>query len=378
MQESLFTVAKLDDFVPSDHPLRAIQTLVNEALGCLNGLFNSIHAGTGRKSIAPEKLMRALLLQVFYSVRSERQLMARARQSEGRGRIRRLLHRCRDGHRRPPRRARTMTMRKATTRTGSPPAGRPKRARLAAAAACALFAGLPGPLHAACTAASGPATAALVELYTSEGCSSCPPADKWLSALVDPRVVPLALHVDYWDYLGWRDRFADARFSTRQREVVGRGGGRVVYTPQVLLDGRDFRAWRDGAAFAHALAATAAKPARARLALAAERTSAGWSIRLDGQVAARKGRAHAYLAVYENGLASEVRAGENAGARLRHGHVVREWAGPIAAGADGRIAFSRMLSRPEIDFTRAGIAAFVEDPDSGEILQALALPFCPD
>ena len=79
MQESLFTVAKLDDFVPSDHPLRAIQVLVNDALGRLNGLFNSIYADTGRESIAPEKLMRALLLQVFYSVRSERQLMEQMR-----------------------------------------------------------------------------------------------------------------------------------------------------------------------------------------------------------------------------------------------------------------------------------------------------------
>lgn len=79
MQESLFTVAKLDDFVPSDHPLRAIQMLVNDALGRLNGLFNSIYADTGRESIAPEKLMRALLLQVFYSVRSERQLMEQMR-----------------------------------------------------------------------------------------------------------------------------------------------------------------------------------------------------------------------------------------------------------------------------------------------------------
>jgi transposase len=79
MQESLFTVAKLDDFVPTDHPLRAIQALVNEALGRLNSLFNMIYADTGRESIAPEKLMRALLLQVFYSIRSERQLMEQMR-----------------------------------------------------------------------------------------------------------------------------------------------------------------------------------------------------------------------------------------------------------------------------------------------------------
>jgi len=79
MQETLFTVAKLDDFVPADHPLRSIQTLVNEALAQLNGLFNNIYADTGRASIAPEKLMRALLLQVFYSIRSERQLCEQLR-----------------------------------------------------------------------------------------------------------------------------------------------------------------------------------------------------------------------------------------------------------------------------------------------------------
>jgi transposase len=79
MQESVFTVAKLDDFVPPDHPLRTVRVLVNEALGRLNGLFNSIYADTGRDSIAPEKLVRALLLQVFYSVRSERQLMEQMR-----------------------------------------------------------------------------------------------------------------------------------------------------------------------------------------------------------------------------------------------------------------------------------------------------------
>ena len=79
MQEALFTMTKLEDFVPSDHPLRPIQVLVNEALARMNGLFNEIYADTGRESIAPEKLMRALLLQIFYSVRSERQLIEQLR-----------------------------------------------------------------------------------------------------------------------------------------------------------------------------------------------------------------------------------------------------------------------------------------------------------
>jgi transposase len=79
MQESLFTVAKLDDFVPADHPLRTIRLLVNEALAGMNARFNEIYADSGRDSIAPEKLIRALLLQIFYSVRSERQICEQLR-----------------------------------------------------------------------------------------------------------------------------------------------------------------------------------------------------------------------------------------------------------------------------------------------------------
>jgi transposase len=79
MQEALFTVAKLEDFVPLDHPLRAIRGVVNEALRRLNGLFNLIYADKGRASIAPEKLLRAMLIQVFFSVRSERQLVEQIR-----------------------------------------------------------------------------------------------------------------------------------------------------------------------------------------------------------------------------------------------------------------------------------------------------------
>jgi transposase len=79
LQEGLFTLAKLDDFVPADHPLRAIRGLVNEALTGLNSRFNAIYADSGRASIAPEKLMRAMLVQVLFSVRSERQLMEQVR-----------------------------------------------------------------------------------------------------------------------------------------------------------------------------------------------------------------------------------------------------------------------------------------------------------
>lgn len=92
--------------------------------------------------------------------------------------------------------------------------------------------------EAACVATSAAQAPALVELYTSEGCNSCPPADRWLSRLPrDGSVIPLAFHVDYWDYLGWRDRFASAQFSERQRQQLSVNGSRFPYTPQVVVNG---------------------------------------------------------------------------------------------------------------------------------------------
>lgn len=90
---------------------------------------------------------------------------------------------------------------------------------------------------------------ALVELYTSEGCSSCPPADEWLSQLASAdtlwkNFVPVAFHVDYWDYIGWKDHYASKDYSQRQRRYASERGERTVYTPGVRLGGQEFRGWR--------------------------------------------------------------------------------------------------------------------------------------
>src|SRR5262245_36872571 len=102
-----------------------------------------------------------------------------------------------------------------------------------------------------CAAKSPAHTTALVELYTSEGCDSCPPADRWLSSLggkgyTADRVVPIALHVDYWDYIGWKDPYARAAHSARQRKMASLARAAAIYTPQVLVQGKDFRDWRGG------------------------------------------------------------------------------------------------------------------------------------
>jgi hypothetical protein len=231
--------------------------------------------------------------------------------------------------------------------------------------ACALAA--PAVHAATCSAVSGPLRTSLLELYTSEGCSSCPPADRWLSALpADSGVVPLAFHVDYWDRLGWRDPFAQAAFSQRQRARNGSLGW--VYTPQLMLDGEDFRAWRRG------LPARADTPAEASLALSLEQAPGHLDVRAESRSAspAVLRDARLYLALTENRLSSNVTAGENARRTLHHDYVVRELAGPFAASR----ASHRFTLRPDWKAAHLGVAAFVTDA-RGATLQALARPACP-
>jgi hypothetical protein len=233
---------------------------------------------------------------------------------------------------------------------------------------------------AACAARSGERTAALVELYTSEGCSSCPPADRWLSTLGAPeRLVPLSLHVDYWDYLGWKDPYAQRRFSQRQRTLSQLQRSALVYTPQVLLQGRDFAAWRSPA-FEAMVERINAQPARARIALdILSATPSGLAIALRAEVndARRRGDAVLYVAAFQNRLQSEVKAGENSGRRLRHDYVVLEWLGPFTMGPEGRLDEQRRLTLlPNAAPTESGVAAFIQDRRTAEVLQALMLSTC--
>ncbi len=92
----------------------------------------------------------------------------------------------------------------------------------------------------ACASAAQAENVVVVELYTSQGCVSCPPADEYFAKLTtDPRVIPLSLHVDYWDYIGWEDSFANPRFTDRQKAYARAIGSRTIYTPQFIIDGKD-------------------------------------------------------------------------------------------------------------------------------------------
>jgi hypothetical protein len=229
-----------------------------------------------------------------------------------------------------------------------------------------------------CSAQSPAHAVALVELYTSEGCSSCPPADRWLQAQAGKaptfdRFVPLSLHVNYWDYIGWKDPFAQQSFTTRQREYARLRGSSTVYTPQVVLAGKDFPAW-DTAAFGRALAEKGKTQAAARVQFTA--SAAAGSIRVSGAVqspdASRDLQLH--FVVFEMGLRSKVTRGENSGTVLTHDFVARQWHGPILA-KNGRWSSDATIvldaAKANAISNNVGLAAFVQTA-KGEVLQATA------
>jgi hypothetical protein len=235
-----------------------------------------------------------------------------------------------------------------------------------------------------CRAQSGKTTTALVELYTSEGCDSCPPADRWLSSLgargyAPDRVVPIALHVDYWDYIGWKDPYAKQAFSARQRKMASLARAAMVYTPQVLLQGRDFRNWA-AAGFEQEVAKINAQPAKARISVLLDGPGRGaFEVAVAAELldARPLGDTALYLGAYENKLVSEVKAGENRGRSLPHDYVVLQWAGPFEFQDRKLAARASLPLLPKAVPGHSGVVAFVQDRATGEVLQALMLAACP-
>lgn len=213
-----------------------------------------------------------------------------------------------------------------------------------------------------CELRSGDMPPQRLELFTSEGCSSCPPADRWLAQLpADDARLLLAFHVDYWNDLGWKDRYSDARYSARQHSVAARSGSRTVYTPEVVVEGREYRAWRQGLPGPMGMPAP---PLVAEVAL-----DQRLRLRLRGLELYPKVNS-GFAAITEDGIESEVRAGENRGVRLRHAAVVRAY-------EHGRVQapeLSLTLSLPQdLDLARARVVVWLED-ESGATLQGFSRP----
>lgn len=235
---------------------------------------------------------------------------------------------------------------------------------------------------AACEAKSGGSTVALLELYTSEGCDSCPPADRWLADLPGKgfersRVVPLAFHVDYWNDLGWVDPFAQNLFTQRQRDFASRTHSPTVYTPEFVLNGREYRRWSKNN-FADELARLNRTAPGADIALHLTRKGSTLDVTGEATLRDRNVTAALYLALYENDLQTHVLAGENRGRVLSHQFVVRRLIGPIAFDSAGKARVAEAINAAaDWKIANLGVAAFVQEANSTSILQALALGACP-
>ena len=208
---------------------------------------------------------------------------------------------------------------------------------------------------------------ALIELYTSEGCSSCPPADRWLSRLKDdPRlwkqIVPVAFHVDYWNYLGWRDRFADARFSKRQGEYQQHDYLQTAYTPGVMKNGREWRGWPNGDI---PLSRHEDQAGILKITIGDDKASAEF-------IPANRGlsRLMLNLALLGFHLSTHVAAGENAGKTLRHDFVVLDFQQFTQASQGGRFRWTLPGLLKSARQDTSAIALWVTAVDDPTPLQA--------
>jgi hypothetical protein len=215
---------------------------------------------------------------------------------------------------------------------------------------------------ATCSVQSSAQPPAIVELYTSEGCSSCPPADRWASALKGRSdVLVLGFHVNYWDRLGWPDRFANAQTTERQHLLQRALGAPYVYTPQVVLNGRDLRGWSSAT-----LARLPASPITVSLAREGNAVKASVG-------AAASQRLAGFWAVLEDGHSSRVKAGENSGETLTHDHVVTLYR-PLPEWSAGSAGQSFTLDLPAATSKSRRVALVVTDQSGARPLQAAVLP----
>jgi hypothetical protein len=202
----------------------------------------------------------------------------------------------------------------------------------------------------------------LVELFTSEGCSSCPPADQLLREL-DSRAIVLGEHVDYWDHQGWRDAFSSPVFTQRQEAYGRQFGLPSVYTPEMVVDGIAQFTGSD-AARAQSEIARAASRKKAKLRIA--RTAAGLEVAVED--APRS--ADVYLALADDTAMSQVAAGENQGRQLHHVAVARgiRKIGSVKRGA----GFQRVVDLPAGSGAQR-VVVFVQENGAGEVLGAAVL-----
>lgn len=205
----------------------------------------------------------------------------------------------------------------------------------------------------------------VVELYTSQGCSSCPPADEILAGLADRGdVIALALHVDYWDYIGWKDVFGSPQFTERQRAYARAAGARTIYTPQMIVDGMEHLVGARPAELTALIKRYEAMPEQAVLDVARK----GGTLAISARTIGRLPRgAVVQLVRYKPEETVEIRSGENAGREISYRNIVTEWhsLGTWDGSAPLSMAVPVSNSQP--------IVVILQEPGPGRIIAARAL-----
>ncbi len=231
-----------------------------------------------------------------------------------------------------------------------------------------------------CRAESSTAQKVLVELYTSDGCSSCPPANQWLSAVLANRhsaIIPVSLHVTYWNQLGWRDAYSDPFFDQRQAWYASRADNPFSYTPEMIRNGREWHGWRGQSSDRE----REGPPAQVGLALELIQGTPGTlkaRVLIEEAQSGTLPRHTDYQLVaflYEDGLSEHPDAGELRGVLLRHDHVVRAWK-TIDRPQFGQVQDVHFIVPPQMNIAKGGLIAFLQDRTSGAVLQAIDLPIC--
>jgi hypothetical protein len=225
----------------------------------------------------------------------------------------------------------------------------------------------------------------LVELFTSEGCSSCPPADGVLARLeraqpiAGARIIPLAFHVDYWDSLGWSDPFASSASTARQRAYAPLGGG--TYTPQAVIDGRTELVGSRSGALEQGVE-RAARQAHVRMDIDVRAIKDAFEVTvrtgpLPEAIGAAPKEAQLLLAVTQSSARVSVPRGENAGQTLEHTAIVRELRDPIAVGAQGGTATFTVHAPDRVAPSEVRLVAFVQQRDTRAVLGSQSRPLLP-
>ncbi len=221
---------------------------------------------------------------------------------------------------------------------------------------------------------SGDTRTAVVELYTSEGCSSCPPADRWLGELTrsddsELDIIVLAFHVDYWNYLGWTDRFSSPDYTSRQRLLGANNRQSTIYTPEFFVDGMETRG---ASKILDKIQQTNKQKAPLKLELTVSRN--GDLLQLDLKSPPDRntiGQVHHRYFVYENKLSTDVKAGENSGKVLNHERVVRHMSRAIPLNSQNQY---RIPIDPAWNSENIGVAVLATSPGNQFYLQAVYTP----